>query len=208
MTDPLSALHGATVHRRRVRRLSTLLSGLMPPGAGILDVGCGDGQIGAALMQLRPDLRVEGVDVLVRPRTQIPVRPFDGRTLPMADNSVDAVLLVDVLHHCDDPMALLRECDRVARKAIVIKDHLADRPLAVPVLRLMDWVGNAGHGVSLPYNYWRLAQWESAWCALGWTLRDWNEDLAIYPGPADWVFGRGLHFIAGLAPGHAPGGEA
>ena len=68
-------------------------------------------------MRQRPDLEITGVDVLVRPKNHIPVQLFDGRQLPFPDQSFDAVMFVDVLHHTDDPSVLLREAKRVARKA-------------------------------------------------------------------------------------------
>ena len=105
---------------------------------------------------------MSGIDVLVRPETKIPVQPFDGQRIPFADGAFDAVSFVDVLHHTDDPIVLLREAVRVAKTAVVIKDHLADGVLARPTLRFMDWVGNAGHGVVLPYNYWTQPQWSRA----------------------------------------------
>ena len=98
----------------------------------------------------RPDLVFTGMDVLVRPRTHIPVREFDGFTLPMGDRAVDAILLVDVLHHADDPIRLLKEVARVARQAIIIKDHMQAGWIDRQTLRLMDWTGNAAHGVALP----------------------------------------------------------
>ena len=54
------------------------------------------------------------------------------------------------------------------------------------------------HGVSLPYNYWSPAQWEEAARTL--QLRTVKKliDLKLYPGLADWVFGRSLHFVAQL----------
>ena len=61
--------------------------------------------------------------------------------LPCADAGADVVLFVDVLHHTSDPLPLLAEARRVARQAIVIKDHLCDGWLADPTLRLMDWFG-------------------------------------------------------------------
>lgn len=48
---------------------------------------------------------------------------------------------------------------RVARRGVVIKDHLREGPLAGPTLRLMDWVGNRGHDVRLPYNYLSRRKW-------------------------------------------------
>ena len=71
-----------------------------------------------------PMLEIRGIDVLVRETTYIPVDPFDGGTLPCGDAGVDVVMFIDVLHHTEDPMRLLREGVRAARKAIVIKDHL------------------------------------------------------------------------------------
>ena len=67
------------------------------------------------------------------------------------DASFDVVMFVDVLHHTDDPLLLLQEAQRVG-KIILVKDHFRKGFLAGPTLRFMDWVGNAHHGVVLPYN--------------------------------------------------------
>ena len=75
----------------------------------MLDLGCGDGQIAAGVQALRPELTLRGADVLVRPKTRIEVDLFDGATLPYSDRSFDAVMIVDVLHHTDDPARILRE---------------------------------------------------------------------------------------------------
>ncbi len=129
----------------------------------------------------------------------IPVAPFDGRTLPFADSTFDAVVLVDVLHHADDPARLLGEAARVTRGPILIKDHACDRFLAVPTLRFMDRVGNARHGVSLPYHYWRRQTWLDNFGALGLKVSFWENDLGLYPIPAKWIFGGSLHFLARVA---------
>jgi hypothetical protein len=93
---------------------------------------------------------------------------------------------------------MLREAVRVSRQVLVIKDHLADGFLARPTLRFMDWVGNAPHGVALPYNYWPRAAWMTAFLTLGLTVKVWNTEVPLYPWPASWVFGRSLHMIAQL----------
>jgi SAM-dependent methyltransferase len=196
----LNAVHGRAVFRRRVEVLAALLASAIPSGGRVLDIGSGDGRIARRLMDLRPDLEVEGVDVLVRPVTHIPVRPYDGTTLPFADESFDYVTLVDVLHHTDDPAAVLREARRVVRQGIVVKDHLRDGVLAGPTLRLMDWAGNRGHDVRLPYNYLDRTGWADAFDKAGLVVANRWERLALYPAPLDWVFGRNLHFLAYLAP--------
>ena len=107
-------------------------------------------------------------------------------------------MFVDVLHHTENPMILLREAARVAKKGVLIKDHLLDAFLAGPRLRFMDNVGNRRHGVALPFNYWRYEQWLAAFSELGLSVNSWNGDLRLYPGPADWLFGRSLHFVVRL----------
>src|SRR5271166_1785837 len=98
-----ASLHEGYVHPRRIRRLAELLTGLLPHGASVLDVGCGDGLLARRIQDRRPDARVSGIDVLVREKTHIPVQHFNGTTIPERDGAIDVVLLVDVLHHTDDP---------------------------------------------------------------------------------------------------------
>jgi SAM-dependent methyltransferase len=179
----LNRLHARAVFGRRVRVLAAL------------DVGCGDGSVAAAVLQARPDVSIAGIDVLIRPETRIHVDAFDGSLIPFEDRSFDVVQFVDVLHHTEDPEVLLREASRVARRAILIKDHLADDFLARPTLRFMDWVGNAGHGVVLPYNYWTRSRWDEAFRRLGLRVEAAIHAVGLYPAPASWLFDRGLHVI-------------
>ena len=200
----LNSIHGAAVFNRRVRVLAGHLADAIPSRGTVLDLGCGDGSVAAALMQIRPDLKVEGVDVLIRPQTHIPVTQYDGTTLPFEDQSFDYVTIVDVLHHTDDPAAVLTEAARVARRGIALKDHLLEGILAGPTLRFMDWVGNRGHGVVLPYNYLTRKDWQSAFDKAGLAAVSNAERLGLYPPPFGWLFDRQLHFVALLAPGRQP----
>lgn len=190
----------APVFARRIEVLSAHLAGLLPANASVLDVGAGDGALAKRLMERRPDVRIQGVDVLVRPDTRIPVREFDGTTLPFGDGAMDVVMLVDVVHHAANQAALLNEVARVARSVVLIKDHFARGLLARATLRFMDWVGNARHGVRLPYAYWTPAQWADAYREAGLVVRAQRDELGLYPWPASLLFERGLHFVAALAP--------
>lgn len=191
-------LHGRLVFERRVRVLAGHLAPLLPANASVLDIGCGDGRVARAILDRRPDVRIEGLDVLLRPQTFIPVTAFDGQRIPAADSQYEAAMFVDVLHHTRDPLVLLREAVRVTRRGLLIKDHCLDGWLAGPTLRFMDWVGNARHGVALPYNYWAWAQWQKAWAELGLRPAICLRHLGLYPPPASWLFDRSLHFIAWL----------
>jgi len=188
------------VHGRRVEILARHIAELLPHGASVLDVGSGDGMLAARIGELRPDTRIAGVDVLVRPESRIRVQSFDGTRLPFANDEFDAILLVDVLHHAREQQALLSETARVARRAVIIKDHSVRGTLARPTLRFMDWVGNARHGVSLPYSYWTPAQWEHGLSAARLRVTERRDRLGLYPWPASLIFERSLHFIAVLEP--------
>jgi SAM-dependent methyltransferase len=194
----LERIHGGYVHTRRVRVLCDHLASLIPRQASVLDVGTGDGLLAKLLSARRPDLSLHGLDVLPRAKSHIPVQLFDGEHIPYPDKSFDVVLFVDVLHHTNDAMALLREAVRTARHALVIKDHSLQGFAASLTLRAMDMIGNARHGVRLPYNYWSRVQWEEVARTLQLRTDKKLTDLKLYPGMADWIFGRSLHFVARL----------
>lgn len=196
----IDRVHDRYVFGRRVRKLAEHLAAVLPTNARVLDVGCGDGSLDRLILERRPDLQIHGIDVLVRSNTHIPVARFDGQVIPHDDASFDAVMFVDVLHHTDDPAALLREAARVASGAIVLKDHTADGLLAHSTLAFMDDVGNTRHGVRLPWNYWPRQRWLNTFCELGLAVSDWKKNLGLYPWPANCLFGRSLHFVARLEP--------
>jgi ubiquinone/menaquinone biosynthesis C-methylase UbiE len=176
--------------------LAQKLAEMLPPGTHLLDVGCGDGRLAGLVREALPKLQVEGVEVLPREDCAIPCRAFDGSHLPFADDSFDACLFVDVLHHMTDPFPLLRDACRVSRKFLLIKDHLAESALDHWTLRLMDWVGNRSHGVALPYAYLSSGQWQDLYRRVGLSVERTESDVPLYPAPFSAIFGRKLHFIS------------
>lgn len=195
---PIEKIHDNFVKSRRLNVLADHFAQLLPEKATVLDVGSGDGGLAVAIKKRKPNLEIRGIDTLIRDEVHVQVDLFDGQVIPAEDNSTDYVMFSDVLHHTDDPMVMLREATRVARHGVLIKDHLADGPLAKPTLRFMDEVGNRRFGVRLPYNYWSSEQWESAFSELKLNKEDYRTRIGLYPFWANWCFGRKLHFIARL----------
>lgn len=191
-------IHENFVTGHRARVLCSHLADLIPRDSRVLDIGCGDGFIAQLLMEMRSDLSIQGIDVLVRPGTRIPVEAFDGETISHENNNFDAVMLVDVLHHAEKPLRVLEESVRVSRNLVLIKDHVLEGSLAGPTLRFMDRIGNLRHDVSLQYNYWSKKRWIHAFKSLGVKVTAWYQCLGLYPWPSKWVFERSLHFLARL----------
>jgi len=195
----IETVHSKYIFQRRVRVLAEHIASCLPEDSKVLDVGCGDGLLDSLIAkQHKEQLEIEGIDVLLRKNIHIPIKRFDGAHIPYEDNSFDVVIFIDVLHHSEDPQILLREAKRIARLSIVLKDHTTDNMFAAPTLRFMDWIGNAHHGVALPYNYQSKLQWEKIFTGLGLTVASWKANLNLYPLPAHWLFDRNLHFIAKL----------
>jgi SAM-dependent methyltransferase len=99
-----------------LRPLEEALAGA--PGRRLLDVGGGTGNYARAL-------RDAGWDVLVLDRSPamlaraaakgLETREADAQSLPVDDESADAVVMVSMLHHVDDPPRALAEVRRVLR---------------------------------------------------------------------------------------------
>jgi ubiquinone/menaquinone biosynthesis C-methylase UbiE len=196
MSSLLNILHTKLVSARRVHVLAESLAALVPNGSRLLDIGCGDGQIAKLIVARRSGVKATGIDVLLRPKTHIPVAKYDGTTIPFEDASFDMVMLIDVLHHTENPAALLREATRVTRRYVLLKDHFRNGVFAEATLRLMDWIGNIHHGVTLPYHYLSETEWRRIYDQVAVRPVETKRKLNLYPQPANLVFGRGLHFIA------------
>ena len=192
--------HNNLVYRRRTEILAARIGELIPNAATVLDVGTGDGRIASLLKSQRPDVQVEGLDVLLRNQTCIPVHWFDGCSIQCNDQSVDVLTLIDVLHHSHDAKKLMAEAARVARKFVIVKDHLSENALDHATLTFMDWFGNAPHGVALRYYYFSRRTWLEMFSASGLQVTIFEGDLSLYPRPANYIFGRRMHFIAQLRP--------
>ncbi len=189
-------IHEKFVKNRRAYILQEKLSNLFPNSkAAVLDIGCGDGAVASHLMKSKPNLQITGIDPLVRPGAVIPVKEFDGQSIPFATAEFDFCLFVDVLHHANDPFLLLQEATRVAKQGIIIKDHNVRGLFARATLKFMDDTHNRRYGVSLPYNYWTHAEWQLAFKKLKLKPIKYVTKLHLYPAWADWLFGRNLHFI-------------
>ena len=153
------AYHDRTSRGPQGQRVTESIVRHIDHAESLLDVGCGDGVNLTRVAAAVGANRREGVDVLVRPTATIPVTPYDGRHLPFPDRSFEAVTMIDVLHHCEDPMQVLREIIRVASRVVAIKDHFKFGPVSNGLLYWMDLAGNAKDGIPSPGTYFSPRRW-------------------------------------------------
>jgi len=87
-----------------------------PPGSAVLEVGSGDGKFLRTLAAQDAGYRIHGCDIRewTSPDPAIAFRVMT-RDIPYPDATFDAVLVVDVLEHVDDPEHLLAEIARVLK---------------------------------------------------------------------------------------------
>ncbi|MDQ3197723.1 MAG: class I SAM-dependent methyltransferase [Verrucomicrobiota bacterium] len=195
----LAHLH-APIYNSRLRVLTELILPHLRGGDQVLDVGCGGGALAARLQseaaKLSVAVDVSGLERFPRGGEPIQVHGYEGGRFPFPDQSFDAVVVADVLHHEEQPDVLLRECVRVSRRTLIIKDHQLCGPLAKARVSLIDWAANAPYGVKCLYRYHRPQEWDAI-------LRDLQLDadpvyrsIDLYPAGVNFLFGGQLQYLA------------
>lgn len=93
------------------------LKELIRPGGLVLVVGGGSVGNGADRLYDDPDLRVLAFDIFADERVQLVA---DAHAIPLADGTVDGVVIQAVLEHVLDPAAVVAEIHRVLRPEGVV----------------------------------------------------------------------------------------
>jgi ubiquinone/menaquinone biosynthesis C-methylase UbiE len=91
------------------------------PDNRVLDIGAGNCVLCQQLRQRGYDVVPVDLANLSFVNEIVPV-VYDGTTLPFDNDSFDVAMVITVLHHVQDPDAVLAELKRVARRLIVIEE--------------------------------------------------------------------------------------
>lgn len=191
----------APIYEKRIAVLSKTIEAQLRPGDLVLDVGCGSGRLGKAILDSAScpkAVRVIGLENHPRGGEAIEVTAYDGQTIPLDDRAVDVVILADVLHHEPTPQRLLGESIRVARRMVFIKDHKVDGFLAQWRISFLDWAANTGYGVKCLFRYHTRDGWTQFLKPFPVKVGEEILSMNLYPPFFNFVFGKKLHYCAVL----------
>ncbi len=131
------------------------IASLVPHGARVLDLGCGDGALLAHLQATRGcsgyGVEIDDAKLLACVQRGVSVLQFnlDEGLAMFSDNAFDVVLQIDTLQHLRNAETMLRETARVGRIGIVSFPNFAHWPHRLSVL-----TGRMPVTKRLPYQWY------------------------------------------------------
>jgi demethylmenaquinone methyltransferase/2-methoxy-6-polyprenyl-1,4-benzoquinol methylase len=165
--DLINHLLSANIDKRWRRRVVQSLKQLLTPGARVLDVGCGTGDLSIEIFE-NTAADVTGIDfcgpMLKLARTKAPQLPFiegDALSLPFAEASFDGLTIGFALRNLADVDRGLRELLRVLKPdghVVILEFSHPVNPAFASLVRfynwrLLPWIGGLVSGSRGAYEY-------------------------------------------------------
>jgi SAM-dependent methyltransferase len=157
-----------TLYRQRILEEIKRLIEPLGPIESALDFGSGDGFYASQWRNGTAVKSVTAVDVVERKHSLVVPTLYGGERLPFSDRSFELAYAIDVLHHCRDPSAALRDLKRCSSRYLLVKDHTYQSSIGKFALGLLDEIGNRRFGIPSPYLYQLRWAWVEQIESSGW----------------------------------------
>ena len=165
LLDAVVRAHPGIGLDRRAEAMADLFEARLPRESRILDIGGGWGFYAEPLQKRGHHVTV--LDVVKPGFQKAPVVIYDpGSPIPFPDKSFDVSLLITVLHHIPDPVAVLKEARRVTRGVLVVAEDLYHHALGRVWTQVRDQFYNFeffGH----PCQFKKKEEWLEVFKGLG-----------------------------------------
>ena len=184
--------------------MADLIVPFIDPGNRILDIGCGAGKLGEAVLDHHNcplGIIYLGLEKARRGDEFIKVIQHQEGPLPFEDKEFDLVILADVLHHEENEEQLLNEAIRVAKRFVVIKEHKPEGFLGFFRICVMDWAANRPFPVKLLHRYHTLPEWYEIFKKTNLIPVQEKVSIDLYPHFYNRIFGKRLHYFVVLKRG-------
>jgi ubiquinone/menaquinone biosynthesis C-methylase UbiE len=158
-------------------------------GNKVLDIGMGSGSLTCWL--LRHGYQAQGIDVR-NLSIYCDIQPilYNGIQIPFPDRAFDNALLIHVLHHTNNPAAILREAKRVSKRVICVEDTYRTK-IEWLLVALNDMVGNFEFSA---HKYKTQREWKQVITEHRWKLVCCKEWSRLFP-PGGFGYGRYIIFV-------------
>jgi SAM-dependent methyltransferase len=144
-------------HHNWVNKKIQRFESFLQKSGKIIDLGCGNGYVCAQLKS--KGFAVTPVDVrnLSKVKEINPVI-YDGLNLPFEDYAFESCLLLTVLHHCEQPLKVIKEACRVSHELIIIEDVYSNWMQKI-LTQSIDLIVNLGHS-KMTFQNKKETEWE------------------------------------------------
>jgi len=112
----------AAFKKKIIRRRLAPVSDYLRPGARVLEVGCGDCELLLGLKETFPEVKLEGIDLMVNPETQrrcrdsgISITEIAAEDADLLDNNYDLIIMNQLIEHLWEPEKVIRRLFRSLR---------------------------------------------------------------------------------------------
>ncbi|MDO8557604.1 MAG: methyltransferase domain-containing protein [bacterium] len=170
-----------SVRTRWSKYLCDLFLDDIPAGSRVLDFGAGDGLDGKYIGEQR-GASVTLLDVQDKNQTKLPMKLYDGTTIPFSPDSFDAVFAIAVLHHIprEAHRHILAQIRTIAPRLIVMEDTPANW-FRWFLNVIGDTIVNVPKSISMQYSYRTVTDWRDFFEKLGFTVERTASVAPWYP---------------------------
>ena len=145
LTGALLALVRPVLFKTMVRDEDLFRCAEIPAGSRICEIGCGDGENYRKIEGIASGTRYTGIDInpamIEHCRSRHPEHQWLVASVPypFADDSFDYCIIVNVLHHLNDPSeirSMLREARRISKNILLFEPLQSEQALLYHIKQL------------------------------------------------------------------------